>query len=430
MKASKYNYIINKNDFSYWYNGIEHTFFKLPIDLGKKVKELITINPTSLLPINKAFYDKLTSNGFIIGDNIDELNIIRTKYKEEINKKDYFLIVLPTLNCNFKCWYCIQDHIPSIMSADTINKVKAHIDYMIGGKRIKSLHLEWFGGEPFMFFQRVIKPISQYAIEQCKKANISFYNSATTNGYYLTPTVLKDLTPLNFKKFQITLDGPQKIHDSVKFQQGCSSAFQRTLQNIENILNTSVDIIVSLRINYTQESLNNIIVEQINGIVSPINRSRIIINPKKVWQEKVNKAIFKETGLLLNSFKISGYNVVRFDIINNFVPCYANRKYYNAINYNGDVVKCTANDDLYTNDAPGHLNEDGSITWRKDFKVKFYKKRFENNTCLICNYLPICMGLCPRDYNKEKFYCKMENSDINIENALIDYIDSEYERDK
>jgi len=429
MKASKYNYILNKNNLSYWYNGIEHTFFRLPIDLGEKIKELIT-TPAILLSLNEAFYNKLKSNGFIIEDNIDELNIIRAKYEEEINKKDYFLIVLPTLNCNFKCWYCIQNHIPSIMSANTIDKVKAHIDYMINTKHIKSLHLEWFGGEPFMFFQKVIKPISQYAIEQCTKANLSFYNSATTNGYYLMPAVLEDLVLLQFKKFHITLDGPQKIHDRVKFQQGCPSAFQRTLQNIENILNISIDIIVWLRINYTQESLDDVIVEQINGIISPVNRSRVIINPKKVWQERVNKSIFKETSSLLNKFEKSGYKVVRLDVINNFVPCYASRKYYNAINYNGDVVKCTANDDLYAKDAPGHLNGDGSIAWRKDFKVKFCKKRFENDICLNCNYLPICMGMCPRDYNKEEFYCKMDNSDINIKNALINYIDSEYEKNK
>lgn len=49
----------------------------------------------------------------------------------------------------------------------------------------------------------------------------------------------------------------------------------------------------------------------------------------------------------MDLFEAAGYRVNRLDIIWDFVPCYANRKYYNAINYNGDVLKCTACNDLY-----------------------------------------------------------------------------------
>lgn len=427
MKSSKYNYILENNEFSYWYNGIEHTFFRLPLALGNKIKNMIN-SPEQLLSANKIFYNKLITNGFIVHDAINELDIIRDKNEKERNSKDYFLTVLPTLNCNFKCWYCIQNHIPSMMSAETMNKVKAHIDYMINVKQIKSLYLEWFGGEPFMFFQKVIMPISEYAMEKCAENKLPFYNAATTNAYYLVPTILEELNRLQFKKFHITLDGSQELHDKVKFQHGCPSAFQRTLQNIEYILNATTDTNILLRINYTHENLSNTIVNQINNIISPQNRNRIRIIPKKVWQEKVDKSLFTEINSLLNMFEETGYNVERLDIIYNFVTCYAEREYYNSINFNGDIVKCTASDDLYAKEAPGHLNEDGSITWREDFKEKFYKKRFENDKCLKCMYLPICMGMCPRDYNEAEdfFYCKME--DDEIEKSFISYIDSAYEK--
>ena len=42
MKASNYNYIIYQNNQSYWYNGLEHTYFKLPKDLGLKIERLLT----------------------------------------------------------------------------------------------------------------------------------------------------------------------------------------------------------------------------------------------------------------------------------------------------------------------------------------------------------------------------------------------------
>ncbi len=54
-------------------------------------------------------------------------------------------VILPTLNCNFKCWYCIQDHIPSLMTEEVISLVKRHIKYVIENLDLDTLHIEWFG---------------------------------------------------------------------------------------------------------------------------------------------------------------------------------------------------------------------------------------------------------------------------------------------
>jgi len=110
MKASNYNYIIYQNNQSYWYNGLEHTYFKLPKDLGLKIERLLT-DKERIEFIPKVLKDKLSASGFIVPDNTDELSIIRKRYCDSVNKKNYLLIILPTLDCNFKCWYCIQNHI-------------------------------------------------------------------------------------------------------------------------------------------------------------------------------------------------------------------------------------------------------------------------------------------------------------------------------
>lgn len=111
------------------------------------------------------------------------------------------------------------------------------------------------------------------------------------------------------------------------------------------------------------------------------------------------------------------------DIIWDFVPCYANRKYYNAINYSGDVLKCTACDDLYDKEPHGKIGADGSIIWDKNFIAKYEAKSFENPSCLSCRYLPICMGICPRDYRKVS-YCKLNGLDMKIEDAIVNYIEA------
>lgn len=422
MKASKYTYIIDRNGSSYWYNGIEHTYFKLPIDLGHKVRSLISSTDTiGMLP--DAISSKLINGGFIIDDAKEEIDVIKDKFYKEVNRKDYMLTILPTLDCNFKCWYCIQNHIPSKMSKETIDAVKQHISYMINAECISSLRLEWFGGEPLMYFKDVIMPISMFAKECCSEKGIPYSNSATTNGYFLTPDKIIDLKSLQFKSFQITLDGPEKEHNRVKNQSGCDSAFKYVLTNIENILTDTDDIRILLRINYTEKNLSSEIVSEINQYISYGNRRKITVSLKKVWQEKIKKERFNKIYAIQNLFQDSGYAVRKLDIINNFIPCYVNRKYYNTINYNGDVVKCTASNDLYGSNPHGKLMQDGSIQWPEGYLNKYEAVSFENKICLNCKYLPICMGRCPRDYDKP-FYCKLKLMDFNIEDALVYYIDS------
>ncbi|QCD36551.1 radical SAM protein [Muribaculum gordoncarteri] len=422
MKPSHYNYILSKDSKSYWYNGVSHKFFTLPIELGNKIKPLIC-NPEILKESAPSFYQKLVDNEFIIDDNVDEIEVIRKRNLETIHSKDYFLVILPTLNCNYKCWYCIQNHIPSMMSQETITRVKKHIDYMIDERNITSLHIEWFGGEPFMYFKQVIAPISEYAIEKCDKAKIPFLNSATTNGYFLSSDKIKDLKRLKFSGFQITLDGDKGNHDKVKFQNGCDSAFVHTLGNIDKILSALKDMNIVLRINYTHKTLTNKIVSQINEYISPENRKQLTITPKKVWQESVDKNFQLSTISILDEFNDYGYNAARMEIVDNFVPCYANREYYNAINYNGGVVKCTACNDLYESNPPGQLQEDGKIEWKNNFDKLYQEKSYENPKCLNCKYLPVCMGICPRDHAKKRNYCKMDAQDSNIETSLIDFIE-------
>lgn len=422
MKASNYNYIIERGDFGYWYNGIEHTYFKLPLELCRKIEMAIASKEQlDLLP--NSFAHKLVAGGFLVPIKTNELDVIRRKNDERINQKDYMLTLLPTLNCNFKCWYCIQNHIPSRMSSDTIESIKKHIDYMIDIEGISSLQIEWFGGEPFMYFKQVIEPICSYAQEKCLTSNIPYITTATTNGYFLSPKILSDIKRLQFNRFHITLDGPKQEHDKVKFQQNCESAFEHVLSNIEYILNNTDDIKILLRINYTEENLDYQIVEDVNKIISSQNRHRIIVTPKKVWQENVCKERYSNVSTLIELFEASGYTVNHLDIVWDFIPCYANRKYYNAINYNGDVVKCTACNDLYDKKSHGVINVDGSITMDPDFMEKYSVKAFENPECLACKYLPICMGVCPRNYASNS-YCKFYGMDMNIEDALVNYIES------
>lgn len=421
MKSSVYNYIIADDEHSYWYNGISHQYFLLPLHLGEKIKRLLD-SPSTISQLPSKIYDKLLAGGFIVDDGVNELDLVINANTNAINKKDYYLVILPTLNCNFKCWYCIQDHIPSLMTEEVISLVKRHIKYVVENLDLDTLHIEWFGGEPFLYFDKVIKPISEYAISICNGANVPFFNSATTNGFYLTNKILPQLDKLKFRRFQITVDGNREFHDSVKFQKGCSSTFDHVLANINNILTQNKDIEIILRINYTHTNLTYEIVNQVNSHITSANRSSVIISLKKVWQEAIDKSTYVDRVELLTLFEQSGYRTSWFDAVTNFIPCYANKKYYAAINYNGSTVKCTACNDLYEKESKGYISQAGHIEWLNDFDKKYCQPSFMNDACLRCKYLPVCMGICPRDFIQGHSYCKIENQDMEFEQNLINMI--------
>lgn len=96
--------------------------------------------------------------------------------------------------------------------------------------------------------------------------------------------------------------------------------------------------------------------------------------------------VFMENGFRL-SFNTS-YNIFKG------ILCYADRKNYANINYDGKVYRCTAQD--YTSEnVLGHLSEEGDIVWDKERTLGIGEKAFfDNPLCLECKYLAVCGGPC------------------------------------
>lgn len=89
--------------------------------------------------------------GFIIDDSIIEEKIVRESFDKNQNSKHFKLTINPTLNCNFRCWYCYESHhVQSTMSAEIFDKVKKSITFI--SNHYESIELAFFGGEPMMYF--------------------------------------------------------------------------------------------------------------------------------------------------------------------------------------------------------------------------------------------------------------------------------------
>lgn len=125
MKSSKYNICLPYKDKYIIFNGVTKRFF-LVSNQNKNAFLQILSAPDDSLGVYDSFLKQMTDEGFIIEDNIDELEIVRQRYQEYLNNNEYRLMILPTYSCNVACWYCIQRHQSLRLTKDDVERIKKH----------------------------------------------------------------------------------------------------------------------------------------------------------------------------------------------------------------------------------------------------------------------------------------------------------------
>lgn len=283
-----------------------------------------------------------------------------------------------------------------------IEKVKLFISNTINNNsKLKTFSINWFGSEPLLEFNKVIKPILTYTSDLCKIKGVSFYTLFTTNGLLLNEKKLHDLKNFNVNEFQITLDGHRERHDKVRFCSNKNGSYDIIIKNI--ILASNLGFKVSVRINFTKETfdgLENIVTDFSNLDMQA--KKNIIFDFHQIWQDKTD--LNKELKATIDKFTQNGFNVATpLDYSfssSSYLTCYADKKNNANINYNGDVYKCTARDYTKAN-LEGILNENGSIDWNGKYYERLNSK-FKNKACFECSILPICRGGCSQHAIEKK----------------------------
>lgn len=219
MKISEYNISIQYNDYHLLYNTLSNSIICLTNEEYSEILKLFD-DLESFCSIYPNLFKQMKQAGFII-DNFNELEYIKLKNRlSTYEESRYHLTINPTLDCNLKCWYCSTEYNQAkhhgIMSNETKEAVKKHIEYLILSKKISHLHLDWFGGEPLMCFYDIMKPIATYALELCKHNNVSFSHHVTTNSICMDERMIKDFNKIRLTSFQIPLDGNEKHHNTIK----------------------------------------------------------------------------------------------------------------------------------------------------------------------------------------------------------------------
>ena len=124
-KISKYNYIIDYQGKKLFFNGMKGSGMLIPLSEWDNIQPFLN----DLVRFKQEYpndFDKLKQMGYIVNSDFDEVAYIKFMNKTSTyGNKSYTIFINPTLECNFRCWYCYEEHNNGYMSEDIIEKIKS-----------------------------------------------------------------------------------------------------------------------------------------------------------------------------------------------------------------------------------------------------------------------------------------------------------------
>lgn len=351
----------------------------------------------------------LIHGGFLVPQGTDEFQLarnLRDMTKSGVTRSQ--LIILPTETCNFRCVYCYESFKRGRMTTPIRDSLKKAVERIVPDIEVLSIH--WFGGEPTTALD-VIEELSYSFISSTERANVNYSAGITTNGLNLDEETVDILLGCKIHSFQITLDGPQEIHDARRKLLGGGGTFERIVSNLHAMASRSPkdDFKVAIRVNFDAESRGS--VPQLLTILSESlvgdPRFAIYFRPVGAWGGPNDNdlpiiesaageiAMFEmhEQALTQNSVPVALMH--RFLQPNGSV-CYASQAFSHVVGADGRLMKCTVAIDDPVN-IVGRIEADGT------FKIDFQKERLwldadetTEPACQSCHFRPACQGAhCP-----------------------------------
>lgn len=385
----------------------------------------------------------LKNRGYIF-ETIDEKTRLEesvyNNYLKLTKNEPFIFSICPTLKCNLQCVYCFEQDVSKRKESLTNDMVES-IFSVIKQKTLhtnKSAIIELYGGEPLLEDNY---EINSKIFESVVKNNYNGIN-IITNGVNLDKyEKLITKYPGVVKNIQITIDGPEEIHDKRRCSKDGNHYFKKIINNIKSTLD--LGILITVRINVDK---NNI--DYISNLMDFFEDKFVFYDNFKCYLTQVtsNNSEFKEC--------ISEFDLVKLiEEISHNRPFILNEgphllKYIQSI-LNNETIKilprfnnCEATCGTYMAFCPdGKIYPCSETVGIDKFAIgKYYPsvelneyelKKWTNNSvisrksCKECTISLLCGGGCSLNnfYNTNNLSksCHCKNNFIVLENYLNEF---------
>ena len=356
---------------------------------------------------NKALFSELSKQGFIVSGDFDEkASISEDLWRSRNNQSVCSLTIAPTLGCNFNCAYCFEsEEVRSkydYMSESVQDNIISFLNERFQKYSVQNFNVCWFGGEPLLALNSIVSLSDKLKILS-RKLKITYDNaSIVTNGYKLNRKVAAILKDCGIISAQVTIDGPDYIHDNRRVLKGGKGSFNRIIKNLLEA-SSCLDIIIRINIDkqnkghlvqFAEQLKDQIYDHKINNIqvyASPVVDSPEVEEKFKISLSSREFALVEEHFTkTAESFGVKLPKAVQR--VNNF--CGADHKHSYMIGPNGELYNCWedfGNESLVIGDVGNGRHKNYKyIEQYDDFDPTQHPK------CSDCKVLTLCMGGCPK----------------------------------
>lgn len=209
-------------------------------------------------------YTQLKARGYLYENEADEVEVKNRIIKMDSIVKSKFrhlgFTICPTMGCNLRCTYCFEsDDLHKDFAIMTDQQLDSIFRYILEKKqeretqnaeinKVSPIQIKLFGGEPLLKCNKpIIEKILRFSLEN--NIRVAIITNGTTVPEYMD--LLKEYKSI--VAIQITVDGPERIHDQRRIRANGAGTFEEICKNIELIL--ALGITIQFRINVDRENI-------------------------------------------------------------------------------------------------------------------------------------------------------------------------------
>lgn len=355
-------------------------------------------------------------------------------------------VINVTDNCNLRCPYCFTEHNTRVIDLGTM---KSAIMFIINNfekqpeekKRGKNPSFNFFGGEPMLHFNDIIKPTVIWTEESGLREKYSITFGMTTNGTLLNEENLKWLKEHRVS-ILLSMDGDKYTQDSQRPGANGSSSFDQIAPNIPAILKyyPTVTFRSAIEPHNADRMLENYLFARNNNFLNYF----ITPNVDTEWSLEAIKTAMEQLAIIAQVFYqdiTNGVNPLAWnELITNIKEHFYNHKKFNKISFNhcgigtnsigiatnGDLYGCQEHNTYVDHDIfyIGDIFTGIDKIKHKRLLAEYAKKdhpvcKEDPNRCNSCHFYSYCAShYCPSH--------NFNNGGTAVENKLISCVWKEF----
>jgi uncharacterized protein len=357
---------------------------------------------------------QLHTQGILVDDSTDELSVYRHLFLADMYAPSYASVtVFPTYACNLSCHYCYQkwsDSPKASMTESVLTNTMEFLKTQLAQDNARALLVKVFGGEPLVH-PKATKTLLAGLHEWAQFQGIQFYGTLTTNGTLLRGELFDALSP-HLGAVHITLDGPQPLHDSIRYYSTGEGTYEDIMHTLSLLSKTSIRICLRINIHDNDYRTAALLLQDIKdrgfstcsnfeldfGLIVKKDTCNVGLNEEEyIAGKEIAVASAQYIQDMLQKVGWENPQNVRYsDNVKMDKPpvlCDQTKRKRYIIDSFGDIYLCPskAGEKEY---RVGQIGDGGRVTWNNDFYTILTRHPADFEECSSCAYLPVCGGGC------------------------------------